>query len=89
MTDQDYFLAVDERFQTRRGSLLLLTPQDWKIIEGWQESGIPLETALRGIDQAFAGFMRCARPGSQINSLSWCDSTVRMLHHQLSSREEG
>jgi len=49
----NYFTEIEERFQKRRGSLLLLSTLDWALIETWREAGIPLDAALRGIDAAF------------------------------------
>ena len=39
----NYFTEIEERFQKRRGSLLLLSTLDWALIETWHEAGIPLE----------------------------------------------
>ena len=49
----NYFTEIEERFQQRRGALLLLSTLDWALIESWREAGIPLEAVLRGIDTAF------------------------------------
>ena len=49
----NYFTEIEERFQQRRGSLLLLSTLDWALIETWREAGIPLDAVLRGIDAAF------------------------------------
>ena len=49
----NYFTEIEERFQQRRGSLLMLSTLDWALIETWREAGIPLEAVLRGIDSAF------------------------------------
>ncbi len=49
----NYFTEIEERFQQRRGALLLLSTLDWALIETWREAGIPLEAVLRGIDAAF------------------------------------
>ncbi len=49
----NYFTEIEERFQQRRGSLLMLSTLDWALIETWREAGIPLEAVLRGIDTAF------------------------------------
>ena len=48
----NFFTEIEERFQQRRGSLLLST-LDWALIATWREAGIPLEAVLRGIDSAF------------------------------------
>jgi hypothetical protein len=49
----NYFTEIEERFQQRRGSILLLSTLDWALIETWRDAGIPLEAVLRGIDAAF------------------------------------
>ena len=48
----NYFTEIEERFQQRRGSLLILSTLDWALISTWKEAGIPLEAVLRGIDGA-------------------------------------
>ena len=45
----NYFTEIEERFQQRRGTILLLSTLDWALIEMWREAGIPLEAVLRGI----------------------------------------
>src|SRR5258708_32218554 len=49
----NYFTEIEEHFQRRRGSLLLLSTIDWALIETWREAGIPLAAVLQGIDAAF------------------------------------
>lgn len=49
----NYFTEIEEHFWRRRGAQIYLSPVDWALIAGWQESGIPLEAVLRGIDRAF------------------------------------
>ncbi len=49
----NYFTEIEQRFQQRRGSLLMLSTLDWALIETWREAGVPLEAVLRGIDNAF------------------------------------
>jgi hypothetical protein len=34
----NYFTAIEERFQQRRGALLLLSTLDWALIETWREA---------------------------------------------------
>ena len=41
----NYFTEIEERFQQRRGALLLLSTLDWALIETWREAGIPLEAS--------------------------------------------
>ena len=74
----NYFTEIEERFQKRRGSLLLLSTLDWALIETWRDAGITLNAALRGIDNAFDKYD--TRPQKtktkRINGLAWCAQAV-------------
>jgi hypothetical protein len=77
----NYFTEIEDRFQQRRGSLLMLSTLDWALIETWREAGIPLEAVLRGIDAAFDKYdAQRARLGSRrqrkVNGLAWCAQAV-------------
>jgi hypothetical protein len=74
----NYFTEIEEHFQRRRGSILLLSTLDWALIETWREAGIPLEAALRGIDDAFDKYdARKSRARMRsINGLAWCSQAV-------------
>ena len=69
----NYFTEIEERFQQRRSSLLMLSTLDWALIETWREAGIPLEAVLRGIDTAFD---HAAAPGHE-----GIDPPMRAAHH--------
>jgi hypothetical protein len=76
----NYFTEIEERFQQRRGSLLMLSTLDWALIETWHEAGIPLEAVLRGIDNAFdkhdAKALRSSGRMRKVNGLAWCAQSV-------------
>jgi hypothetical protein len=74
----NYFTEIEERFQQRRGSLLLLSTLDWSLIETWREAGIPLAAVLRGIDSAFDKYDERQKRGRQrkVNGLAWCAQAV-------------
>jgi hypothetical protein len=76
----NYFTEIEERFQQRRGSLLMLSTLDWALIETWREAGIPLEAVLRGIDNAFDKYDERTRRTSgrqrKVNGLAWCAQSV-------------
>jgi hypothetical protein len=74
----NYFTEIEEHFQRRRGSILLLSTLDWALIETWHEAGIPLEAVLRGIDEAFDKYdARKSRARMRsINGLAWCTQAV-------------
>jgi hypothetical protein len=76
----NYFTEIEERFQQRRGSLLMLSTLDWALIETWREAGVPLDAVLRGIDSAFdkhdAKAMRVKGKTRKVNVLAWCAQSV-------------
>jgi hypothetical protein len=76
----NYFTEIEERFQQRRGSLLMLSTLDWALIETWREAGVPLEAVLRGIDSAFdkhdAKVATARRKLQRVNGLAWCAQSV-------------
>jgi hypothetical protein len=72
----NYFTAIEEHFQKRRGTPTLLSPLDWALIESFQEAGIPLEAVLRGIDLAFDKHGRRKSKVQKVNSLSYCTQAV-------------
>jgi hypothetical protein len=74
----NYFTEIEDQFQRRRGSLLLLSTLDWALIETWREAGIPLEAVLRGIDAAFDKYdARKSRARvRRINGLAYCMQEV-------------
>ena len=74
----NYFTEIEEYFQRRRGSLLLLSTLDWALIETWREAGVPLQAVLRGIDAAFDKYeARKNRGGTRrVNGLAYCAQAV-------------
>lgn len=76
----NYFTEIEERFQQRRGSLLMLSTLDWALIETWREAGVPLEAVLRGIDDAFDKHDEKTRRSPsrtrKVNGLAWCAQSV-------------
>lgn len=87
----NYFTEIEERFQRRRGSLLLLSTLDWALIETWREAGIPLVAVLRGIDDAFDKYdARKARARMRpINGLAWCAQAVMEAAEALQEASVG
>jgi chromosome segregation ATPase len=73
----NYFTEIEEHFQRARGSgLFLLSPVDWALIEGWKNSGVPLEAVLRGIDAAFEKWRSRKQKFQQVNSIAYCTQAV-------------
>ena len=78
----NYFSEIEEHFQRRRGTVLLLSTLDWALIETWKEAGVPLEAVLRGIDEAFDTYDKRPTKTRKINGLAYCTQAV------LSTAEE-
>jgi hypothetical protein len=87
----NYFTEIEERFQQRRGSILLLSTLDWALIESWREAGIPLEAVLRGIDSAFDRYESRQKRARmrRINGLAWCAQAVMEAAVELSEAAVG
>jgi hypothetical protein len=87
----NYFTEIEERFQQRRGALLLLSSLDWSLIETWREAGIPLDAVLRGIDAAFDKYEARQKRGvmRRINGLAWCAQAVLEASEELNEAAIG
>jgi len=87
----NYFTEIEERFQQRRGSLLLLSTLDWALIETWRDAGVPLAAALRGIDAAFDKYESRQHRGHKrrINGLAWCAQAVFEAAEELHEAAAG
>jgi hypothetical protein len=90
----NYFTEIEEHFQRRRGSLLLLSTLDWALIETWREAGIPLEVVLRGIDEAFDKYQarqqqNPTRRLRSVNGLAWCAQAVMEAAEQQKEASTG
>ena len=74
----NYFTEIEEHFQRRRGSLLLLSTIDWALIETWREAGIPLAAVLQGIDAAFDKYDARKNKARvrRVNGLAFCAQEV-------------
>ncbi len=74
----NYFTEIEEHFQRRRGSLLLLSTIDWALIETWREAGIPLAAVVKGIDTAFDKYDARKNKARlrRVNGLAYCAQEV-------------
>jgi hypothetical protein len=74
----NYFTEIEEHFQRRRGSVLLLSTIDWALIETWREAGIPLAAVLQGIDAAFDKYDARKNKARvrRVNGLAYCAQEV-------------
>jgi hypothetical protein len=87
----NYFTEIEERFQQRRGAILLLSTLDWALIEIWRDAGIPLEAVLRGIDAAFDKYEARQKKARmrRVNGLAWCAQAVMQAAEELREAAAG
>lgn len=67
-----YVTAIEAHLRVRRGRDQALSPRDFALAKGWCEAGVPLATALVGIDRAFES-------GREVSSLAYCRRFVEDL----------
>ncbi len=85
----NYFTEIEEHFQRRRGTLLLLSTLDWALIETWKDAGIPLEAVLRGIDAAFDRYDQRKSKTRKVNSLAYCSQEVLAAVEEMKDASVG
>ncbi len=85
----NYFTQIEEHFQRRRGTLLLLSPLDWALMETWKDAGVPLEAVLRGIDATFEKWERRPSRFRKVNSLAYCSQEVLASVEELQEASVG
>jgi hypothetical protein len=86
-----YFTEIEEHYQRRRGTGLLLSTLDWALIETWKDAGIPLEAVLRGIDETFDKYERKPPRAKtkKINSLAYCSQEVLAATEEMREAATG
>lgn len=72
----NYFTEIEEHFQRRFGTILLLSTVDWMLMETWKDAGIPLEAVLRGIDVTFEHYEKRPSKTRKVNGLGFCSQEV-------------
>ena len=85
----NYFTEIEEYFQQRRGSGLLLSTLDWALIETWKDAGVPLGAVLRGIDAAFDKYDQRPSRTQRINSLAYCAQAVLVAAEDMKEAAVG
>jgi hypothetical protein len=84
-----YFTEIEEHYQRRRGTALLLSTLDWALIETWKDAGVPLEAVLRGIDEAFDRYDQRPSKTRKINSLAYCAQAVLAAAEEMKEAAVG
>ena len=85
----NYFTEIEEHFQRRRGTLLIVSTMDWALMETWKDAGIPVEAVLRGIDATFDKFDRRPTKTRKINGLGYCSQEVLAAAEEMKEAAVG
>ena len=85
----NYFTEIEDHFQRRRGTLTLLSPLDWALMEVWKDAGLPLEAVLRGIDAAFDKWERRPNRTRKVNGLAYCAQEVLAAAEEMKEAAVG
>jgi hypothetical protein len=81
-------LNIQQTYNQRRGSNLLLSPLDWLLLEMWADAGIPQGAIERAIHEMFDRRDR-APERRQINSLLYCKDAVYETAQQMKEASVG
>jgi hypothetical protein len=85
----NYFSDIEDHFCRRRGTVLMVSPLDWALMETWKEAGLPLEAVLRGIDATFDKYDRRATKTRKINALAYCTQEVLAAAEEMKEAAVG
>ncbi len=85
----NYFTEIEEHFQQRRGTILLLSTLDWALMETWKEAGVPLEAVLHGIDVTFDKWDQKPSKTRKVNGLGFCTQEVLAAAEEMKAAAAG
>jgi hypothetical protein len=85
----NYFTEIEEHFQRRRGTILLLSTLDWALMETWKDAGIPLEAVIRGIDATFDKWDLRPSKTRKVNGLGFCTQEVLAAAEEMKEAASG
>jgi hypothetical protein len=75
LDEAGYATRVEDAFIAERGTPFLVSAKDWSLIRGWRESGVPADTVVRAVREAFAR-RRARGQAGKISSLAYCADAV-------------
>ncbi len=85
--DFRYFSEIEECYQRARGTMTLLSPLDWALIESWKEAGVPLAAVRAGVERAFEKYKKRRPSFRKINSLAYCTQEVLRAVQEFEATE--
>jgi hypothetical protein len=92
LDEAGYATRIEDAFIAERGTPFLVSAKDWSLIRGWRESGVPADTVVRAVQEAFAKRRARGQTG-KISSLAYCADAVserwEMERRGLVGKEDG
>jgi hypothetical protein len=75
LDEAGYATRIEDAFIAERGTPFLVSSKDWALIRGWREAGVPADTVVRAVREAFER-RRARGQAGKISSLAYCADTV-------------
>jgi hypothetical protein len=75
LDEAGYATRIEDAFIAERGTPFLVSAKDWGLIRGWREAGVPADTVVRAVREAFER-RRARGQAGKISSLAYCVSAV-------------
>jgi hypothetical protein len=75
LDEAGYATRVEDAFIAERGTPFLVSAKDWSLIRGWREAGVPADTVVRAVREAFER-RRARGQAGKISSLAYCADAV-------------
>ena len=75
LDEAGYATRIEDAFIAERGTPFLVSAKDWSLIRGWRETGVPVDTVVRAVREAFER-RRARGQAGKISSLAYCADAV-------------
>jgi hypothetical protein len=75
LDEAGYATRIEDAFIAERGTPFLVSAKDWSLIRGWREAGVPADTVVRAVREAFER-RRARGQAGKISSLAYCADAV-------------
>ncbi len=75
LDEAGYATRIEDAFIAERGTPFLVSAKDWSLIRGWREGGVPVDTVVRAVREAFER-RRARGQAGKISSLAYCADAV-------------
>ena len=75
LDEAGYATRIEDAFIAERGTPFLVSSKDWSLIRGWRDAGVPADTVVRAVREAFER-RRARGQAGKISSLAYCADAV-------------